>query len=72
MKFHCIYIQTLFDLSYNFFTIIDDNAVVFAYHLYSAGTTTTAHTLSWILLMMCIHQDSQTKVFTEIENQIGM
>ena len=50
---------------------IDDNAVLFTYHFYVAGTETSAHSMSWLLLMMCLHQDVQKKVIDEIDQQIG-
>ena len=60
-----------FDLGTMNQLFIDDNAVLFTYHFYVAGTETSAHSMSWLLLMMCLHQDVQKKVIDEIDQQIG-
>ena len=72
LQYHVYYSRgLLFDLGTMNQLFIDDNAVLFTYHFYVAGTETSAHTMSWLLLMMCLHQDVQKKVVDEIDQQIG-
>ena len=42
--------------------ISKENGKVFELHLYIAGTDTTATTLRWALLFMCLHPEKQKRV----------
>ena len=49
----------------------DENAWVVSYHLYMAGTETTATALRWAMLFMCLNPECLVKVQKEIDEQIG-
>ena len=51
--------------------IAEENGKIFELHLYVAGTDTTATTLRWALLFMCLHPEKQKRVQQEIDTQIG-
>ncbi|XP_070561927.1 cytochrome P450 2U1-like [Ptychodera flava] len=40
--------------------------------LFTAGTETSATTLLWVLLYLCLNQDIQENCFSEIKNAIGL
>ena len=51
--------------------IAGDNAWLVSFHLYVAGTETTATALRWGLLFMCLHPEIQKKVQREIDEELG-
>lgn len=39
--------------------------------MYGAGVSTTAKSIRWALLYMCLYPDKQVKVHEEIDREIG-
>ena len=53
------------------FILLDENGVVVAAQIYTAGTETTATALQWALLFMCLCPEVKEKAQKEIDEQIG-
>ena len=39
--------------------------------IYGAGVVSTANTIKWVLLYMCLYPDKEAKVHEEIDREIG-